>query len=125
VRVNMERKKSKRPEEAERKVAIEKPELKDWEAVKSDLWAPRRLLSEIFVSTPLFFLFKTFAAAVSLFSLSKSISQKAQTKWKGALANSKSSKLPLISFYSYYPALFNTFMFSILITVLYGPCIEA
>ena len=29
VGVNMERKKSKRPEEAERKVAIEKPELKD------------------------------------------------------------------------------------------------
>ncbi len=29
VRVNMERKKSKRQEEAERKVALEKPELKD------------------------------------------------------------------------------------------------
>jgi hypothetical protein len=70
---------------------------------------PRRLLSEIFCFHPTLFLFET-CAAVSFFSLSQSIAQKAQTKWRGALASSKSSKLPLISFYSLYPALFNTFM---------------
>lgn len=116
VGVNMERKKSKRQEEAERKVAIEKPELKDWEAVKSDLWVPWRLLSEIFCFHPTLFLFET-CAAVSFFSLSQSITQKLKQNGE---ALSPTAKAPNFRWYLFIPFIrpCSILLCAVLITVL-------